>query len=293
MSASGVNLSERAMLVSLSIRLWSARKTDAKISKEVADRHNAKEDVGRYNKSLVAKAALERVSKACAAARTFHAENTLPWLDDGVRILPAANFVAYKAEVIKLQDDFEAAVRAFCADYPAIVDQARIDLNGLFNQADYPVDIKGRFGFGVRFMPLPSSDDFRAKIADGEVARIREQITGEMEAAAEAAMGDLWGRVHDVVSHMAERLKGYRVDLVTGKAEGVFRDSLVQNVRDVAALLPRLNMTSDPALVNVHQRIVADLLTYSAVELRENQIGREAVADKAEAILRDMAEFMV
>lgn len=289
----GPNLNERAMLASLSIRLWSARKTDVKISREVALQHNAKEDVGRYNKALVAKAALERVSKAANAARGFHAENTLPWLDDGVRILPAANFTAYKAEVTKLQDDFDAAVRAFCSDYGAIVDQARIDLNGLFNQADYPVDIRGRFGFGVRFMPLPASDDFRANIADEEAARIRDQIAGEMQEVARAAMADLWGRVHDVVSHMADKLKGYRVDLTTGKAEGVFRDSLVGNVRDLAALLPRLNVTGDSALSAIHDRIVGELVSYDAGELRENQIAREAVAGRADAILRDMAEFMV
>jgi hypothetical protein len=42
------SLSSRAMLCSLSISTWSARKHDPEASEEIAQRHGAQADAGRY-----------------------------------------------------------------------------------------------------------------------------------------------------------------------------------------------------------------------------------------------------
>ena len=42
------SLSSRAMLCSLSISMWSARKHDPEASEEIAQRHGAQADAGRY-----------------------------------------------------------------------------------------------------------------------------------------------------------------------------------------------------------------------------------------------------
>jgi len=43
------SLSSRAMLCSLSISMWSARKHDHEASEEIAQRHGAQPDAGRYH----------------------------------------------------------------------------------------------------------------------------------------------------------------------------------------------------------------------------------------------------
>ena len=43
------SLSSRAMLCSLSISMWSARKHDAEAPEEIAPRHGAQADAGRYH----------------------------------------------------------------------------------------------------------------------------------------------------------------------------------------------------------------------------------------------------
>jgi hypothetical protein len=50
------SLSSRAMLCSLSISMWSARKHDREASEEIAQRHGAQPDAGRYHKVLLPKA---------------------------------------------------------------------------------------------------------------------------------------------------------------------------------------------------------------------------------------------
>ena len=66
------SLSSRAMLCSLSISMWSARKHDPEASQEIAQRHGAQADAGRYHKVLLPKEALAEVQKIVSDARQEH-----------------------------------------------------------------------------------------------------------------------------------------------------------------------------------------------------------------------------
>src|SRR5258708_20349767 len=87
------SLSSRAMLCSLSISMWSARIHDRAISEEIATLHRASANAGRYNKLLLPKTALEEIQKIAQEARQEHYFMTLPWGDDGYRVLPAAAYM--------------------------------------------------------------------------------------------------------------------------------------------------------------------------------------------------------
>jgi len=82
------NLNEKAMLVKLSVSQWTARKYDKKVSQEINDQYSA-HDAGRYNKVLIAQEEIKKISKVASQARSFHYFNTLPWDDNGSRILPS------------------------------------------------------------------------------------------------------------------------------------------------------------------------------------------------------------
>ena len=104
-------LGERAMLVNLSISIWSARKYDVRISDKVAAEHGADRSMGRYAKHLIPRELLTAVNAANTALREHHNLNTLAWGDDGTRILPAANYLGYQAQQQTLEDAFGRAVR--------------------------------------------------------------------------------------------------------------------------------------------------------------------------------------
>jgi hypothetical protein len=70
-------LSERAMLVSLSVSIWSARKHDVRISDKVAAEHGADRSMGRYAKHLIPRDLLSAVNTANNALREHHNLNTL------------------------------------------------------------------------------------------------------------------------------------------------------------------------------------------------------------------------
>ena len=278
------NLSDKAMLVKLSISKWSARKHDKKVSREVAASHGTAEDRGRYNKVLVAKEALQAIQKAESAARTYHYDNTLPWKDDGARILPSANYLPYTQEMRELKAEFDCQVTEFLANYPSLLSQARYDLNGLFNEADYPdgFKIQKKFSFDMEIDPMPTAADFRVNLQSDEVGRIRDEIEVRLNRAQDDAMRDLFTRVYDVVRHMADKL---------GTPDAIFRDSLVTNVQDLVDLLPRLNLTGDPKLDALRDEVADKLLGYGAEDLRRNQFARKETAQAAQDILAAMAGY--
>lgn len=278
-------LSEKAMLVRLSISQWTAKKYDKKATKEVLDNHSASADAGRFNKALVAQSAVKVISKIANEARTFHYANTLPWQDDGSRILPAANFSQYSGEMRKLRGKFEAIVSDFIDSYPSLVADARYNLNGLFNEADYPDQSKiaSKYGFEVDIMPMPEAADFRVDLADEELFRIRADIGAKVQSATDKAMTDLWDRLYQAVSHMSAKL---------GEPDAIFRNSLVENLVELCDLLPRLNVTGDRALETMRQKVESSLCQHHPDTLRDSAAARQETAKSADDILSAMAGFI-
>lgn len=287
------NLTEKAMLIRVTITGWSGRKYDAKVSAQVAHDHGARGDAGNFNKILVAKSALADIVRIANETRQFFYDNTSPWGDDDYRILPSKNYLTVVEGLRDRRSKHEEAARIFCDAYPDLKDDARIGLNGLFRESDYPhvSVIRSKFRFDFSVMPLPDAKDFRVDMSDDEVVRIQADIESRVNKGIENALTDLWQRIHNTVSHMSERLKAYSVD-DKGKVSNPFRDSLVGNLRDLVDLLPRLNVTENAELADMTERLSSLLCPYEPETLRNSDELRESVSRDADAILADMAGYV-
>lgn len=280
-----MQINERAMIVVLSIGQWTARKTDKKATKEVTDNHGTTEDWGKFNKTLLARDATESLSKIATEARSFHYENSLPWDDRGGRILPSAHYMEYTAAMRQYKERFFTEVSKVLDNYNALKDQARQNLNGLFREDDYPTleKVQRKYTFEVEVQPIPTGNDFRCELDTDQVNAIQKQIEERVQTTTRAAMRDLWQRLFDAVSHMADRLS---------TKDAIFRDSLLGNVADLCALLPKLNFANDPNLEAMRAEIESKLTTTTAGTLRNNDLMREKTAADARAIIDKMSAFM-
>jgi len=285
-------ISERAMLVKLNISRWTATKKDAQLNRDVARRHGSSEDWTNVTKRLVARDALEEIRKISAKARHHHYDNTLPWTDEGKRILPAALYFDYMKVQRDLQHQFESAVRRLVKAYPALKREAKKQLGTAFDERIYPEDdaIAALFVMGVEVESLPSADDFRVNIGEDEIAAQRDAIAERVRASVEAAMRDVWKRIHDTVQHMATSLREYEV--TPDGVKNPFRDSLVNNIREMVDVLGKLNITGSNSLEMARKRLGEELGAIDAEVLRTDQNAREDVAKKAEAYLNDMSDFI-
>lgn len=282
-------LNDRAILASATISLFSGEKTDKRVAEEVARNHNTTAtDAGRFQKAIISKKALEPIKKIAGDIRAAHARRTLPWLNTGERLLPLAGYEEYGEEIATLRAQFETEVERFISLYPTLIEDARKRLNGMFDEADYPpvAELRDRFQIDLKVMPLP---DTRSWITDevqamlGEQAEVlRDAAETRLRMAVDDATKDIFDRIATVTGHMATKLKGYNPD-TEGRPEGVFRDSLVENVRALYDLIPQLNFAGDPRIEELREAMRV-LTHHDADTLRADAAFRTETAAAADAL---------
>jgi len=279
-------LSERAMLVSLNISVWDRFKFDKKVSNEVAISHNTTMKAGKYNKNLLPfdPPTYKAVTALAGEARQEHYRHTLPWQDDGARILPSANWTKYTDVVRTVQCKFNTAVSDFIYEAPVLFTKALHELNGLGNAADFPTveKLKTAFDFQVKFFPFPSADDFRVTLQPSDVQVVRDEIESNVNATLIEAMKDPFRRLHEAVKRMAVTL---------ANSDAIFRDSMVTNLESLLEVLPALNLTGDVNLFNACQDI-RNSLVVNPDTLRHSAVTRSSVAQRALDIQNNLAAFM-
>lgn len=274
----------KAMLVSLNISQWSARKIDKKAARDVQLANNAESQRGAYYKSLIEGGALEDIKLLATKARAEHYRRTLPWSDAGPRVLPNAGFMEYTKAMQDFGIEFESLTNKFVTEYPLMRQEASRLLGDLFNDADYPTlqCVAAKFAFRTTITPLPIGDDFRCDLGSEEVDRIRAEITASSQAAMQDAMRDAFDRVGKVVDTFVDRL---------ASPGTTFRDSLVANAEELAAVLPSLNITGDPRLEALTATLNDKLCIHTPSALRNDPEARLAAYNAAMSMHTDLNSF--
>jgi hypothetical protein len=269
-----VSISSFALLVSLNISQWSARKYDRKVSDEAARAHAASKDAGRFNKLLIPAVELKPVQQAARVAVAYHNLTALSWDDNGGRILPSAIFAEYSAAMRKHRLEFERTADEFTAKYPQLVQDARKHLGTMYDPQDFPPDIRSKFSFKVSCLPMPNVDDFRVNLNSNALALVKEQATQEINDRVDRAVKELFDRAREIVNTIYEQ---------TGiKGRKIF-DSSIENARRFVELLPALNLTKNSLLLQAESDIRA--LLVDPEKLRKSPTLRKAIAKAAEETL--------
>ncbi len=281
-----VDVSSRAMLVATKVRLWSGEKRDKRLSRELCDMTQAETNAIRANKSLLGDA-IGPVQAAERAVRQEVNDRTLPWMDDGTRILKGSAFLPFTEAVNAKVRAFDAAVAQFVDDYPAVKEQARARLGQAYEDRDFPSQsrLAERFGVKLTFLPIPSGDDFRIALGQDEIAAVRRNAEDAVRESVQEAVRNLLDRLREPVARLSSRLRLMR-RTGRGKIEHPFRDTIIENVRAVVALAPTLNLMDDPRITALCGDIERLLTAHHPDQLRASPSLRTKVANDADDILR-------
>ncbi|MBB6143703.1 hypothetical protein HNQ77_001652 [Silvibacterium bohemicum] len=279
-------ITERAMLAAVHISIWTATKHDRKVSREVADRNGAREQAGRYNKQLLMGAGkLEELRTLAGQIRQHFYKITLPWSDEGFRLLPSHFYFDLNARMREFDASFSAGIEQFLEVYPDYIREARAELGGLFREEDYPAAEKLREKFSVKLeiLPVPTGDDFRVQMSAEEQARVAREIDANVRQSLTKGTEDLWKRMREVVKHMVDRLS---------EPESRFHATLVTNIFDLVSLLPQLNVNQDPDLERLASQIRDRLCNYTAQDLKKHDLLRVTTAAEAAGIVAEIDEVL-
>ena len=286
------NLTTRALLVNLTITAWSARRTDREAGNAVAAKFGSDAGMGQYRKYLIDPAAIDPIINFATSCRDEFRRRSAPWGDNGDRIMRADGYNAFLTEFHARRDRWEELTADLYARYPQLVNEAALKLNGLWHMSEYPTmaNLMTRFAFGWDISGV--NPDFRVELGDEEVARIRRDIEARIQALTEQAMQDTASKIREVVGHMSERLHAYKPSANDARAAGAFRDTLVENIRELVAVIPSLNITGSPEIDAIAARMAADLCAHDASTLRDSEAVRVQVADAADEILASLKGFI-
>ena len=275
-----ISIASSAVLIDLNISVWTARKLDKNVSKEIDINKQTTIKAGNYNKHILAGAdQLEAITKLAGEIRDWHGRQTLPWSDTGTRLLPMTNFFDYKHQLGVYEAEFKSRINTFIHEYPNIVQSMAYKLGALFNRSEYPDanDIATKFNMRYTIMPVPETNDFRVDIADDIRNEMQQEYQKAYEGRVEAAMSDAWSRLHTTLEHMIDRL--------SGDEKKIFRNSLVDNALELTNLLTRLNVTNDPKLESARRALEQSLVGVTADELRDSKGAREEILAKVNEIM--------
>ena len=282
-----LNIDTCAMLVEFNASVWTARKLDKTTTNEVVASKNAgAKDAARVNKHLLAgRTELDIIQQAVGRARQFVYDNTAPWSDSGLRLLPTINFMKFTERMNDFEEEMEALVKAFVVIYPTLITAQALALGDMFKRDDYPSanEMMTKFSFRVNYMPVPSSGDFRVDVGNQAQAELKARLESLTQERIDSAMADVRERLSTHLKRMSDRLT---TDYVGGEAkQRRFHDTLVDGALELCDLTKALNVTNDVTLETARSQLEQLLVGVTPTDLRKNEAIRQDVKRNVDAIL--------
>lgn len=284
MNFTAPTLQTSSMILRLHISMYTGRKADKKTREEVlADKGARSKGAASVYKSLFAgDQDLDSITAYASHARRRVAALTVPWGDNGDRLLATKSFFDVSAELSSLRAEFEARVALFSVNYGNKISNAAFALGDLFNRDEYPHpdEIVHKFAFSYSFEPVPDSGDFRVDLQNDALNMLRESYQKAADQRLEAAMQDVWTRVIDETTRLRDKM----IVPDKGNRPRIFETTL-DGFKELIGSLDALNITNDPQLETIRVQLHNALDPLDIDSLRESDSVRGAVKEQMQRVL--------
>jgi hypothetical protein len=257
---------------------------DATATKQI-EQSSGVQNAGRFNKRLLRGCReLEAANSAYSQLYQYFKDNTVPWLDDGVRMLPNALYFEFAEAIRDHRERCDEVVRELVNNWPRLVSEDLQRLGPLGNSQDYPAawELRDRFQIKIAFMPIPTTDDFRIDIDDEDKKRLEESINEAQENVRKHLLTEMLNPVRRMVE---------KLSIPIGSTGAIFRDSLAENIFEEVKRLQRLNINDDPDIKYMLREVesTALKLTGNLDVLRESPTMRDNAREEMEKVMKKMS----
>ena len=308
-----ISISSAAMLGSINISVWEARKQDRKTAEEVTQSKGARSKrAATVHKHLFSECpALEAIKSLRGEVRNWFNTQTLPWDDNGRRLITTAQYLNVMGQAAKYQQRFEDLTRVFVNTYATEISKQAFEMGALFDRAEYPPEseVSAKFRFSFAIEPVPESGDFRVDIGAAAAADLKDQYEKATQLRVAGAMADAWDRIKTQVEWVQERMTAvleHDPDAVekieekddTGAVVSVeikkkrrpkLYDSMLEQGLELTALLRDLNVTGDPRLEAARVALETALSRVDMDSLKESPELQKATRSAMQNILSEFA----
>ena len=281
-------LDEKAVLISVKRYMYSPYKLDQEESKQYG--------AGNVNKHLfegrnnLVKSTISKFTEVY----TYVKDNTVPWTT-GVDMLNIDHYIEFTSGLRQRVDDAHRAVDTLCLSWD---DEVKSDLDrlgeialakgkpNLANANDYPdVDeLRAKFGIEIRYMPVPTTGDFRVGISDDDKASLQQQLD---DAGVNANKHVIKSMIEPMERAIA------KLSVPIGNDGSVFRDTLVDNLVEVTERMNKINLSDDAVIQGSIDNLRDLISSYSSEQgkdlLRSNQTSREKAVNDIDSLCKQMS----
>jgi len=279
------SLNEKAMLVNLKVGTWAGYA----YSKDATMDGFGSTDLGRANKALLKHSNVFKKTKAAFnTVRSYVNENTLPWKDDGVRLLPSANYMDFVQGLGDVKREAETQLKVFMGEYTNEISNDKVRFENealksgklcLFSFDDYPLDIQHKFYIELGFEPIPSSSDFRVQISEDDKRALDAAVAKAQEDVTTHLIEEMAKPMRALAEHLSRPVEDVKR----------FHDSIVLNVSDQVERLQKLNLNDDPTVNALLKEVRGAFSTLARQPevLKDNQPVRDAARVKLAEMMKN------
>lgn len=278
------------MLGSLSISFPEMRRNAKEEARKIETDAQAKAGTITAAKHLMAGVAEHKIVKDYITQfRAWWSTVSLPWFD-GKGAPRAVNALAVIDLKVEIGDRIREAHRLyyeFLNKYPVYRAQRQFEMGALFDAKQFPSpdEMKRRFAIRVDWYPLPDAKDIRVieGVDNEELEKIAKEARDSEQRRLAHAMGEVARRLHKVVKSMHDTMA-----TPIGDAGSKFNNTKLENILQMAEMIPKLNLTNDPTLVALAKE-AKKLANKSPDELREDEVKRAEAAKQAKTLADKLA----
>lgn len=224
---------------------------------------------------------------------TYHIRATLPHTDDGARILPNKQYFEYTQTMGQFEQSLKAMDAQIIQDYSALIAadmterilalQAQGKPTTGVHRDEYPsLDQMQRYLYVEWVLePISTANDYRYQVDDAMKARLESRL----KVIEEQAKADVFARMFPPMQRFIEKLR-----VPIGEKGSIFRDSLVENLNELAVELPKLNFSDDPRVDEMVGEVKRLLQPYvfNPDALREQPEARDRARERMEELMKKM-----
>lgn len=239
----------RALLVRLTVNSWQPRIVDRDATDELQRRHESHPAAAEVRKRLLAKDDMRGITAATSHIREEHYKMTLPWDDQGMRVLPVARHRAYEDAMQSAFDARMRAVDALLENYDEAIADARLMLGSLFAEGDYPSrgEVREKYAAACEYQAIPRGQHLEAILEHSDFVAIRDSIERNADVRMRHAVSDVFRRFRKAVAKLAKH--------IDPDGNRRVHASVLEGLREVVASAAALNVTEDPDIAAVAAEI--------------------------------------
>jgi hypothetical protein len=275
-------LQEKAILVRLSFSAYRGRKEDKK-AESIVERETGAKRLSTKTYKFLLKDHISAISNEMNKLRIWHYDNTLPWAR-GVDILPTKKYFDYLKNYQTKKMAINTLVNEAIAGLNEAVTKDRENLGNLFNITDYPTEREFRkeYQISLDIMPVPSKEDFRVAMQNEEVEALQKALEESSKEKEDFMKKEMFNRLYEPIKHMVTMIS-------SGK---VLHKTLTYNIEKMCGLLKDLNITDDPEVDRIVNKVENELAKVDVDDLKNDEVAKEVAKKKAEDILKKMEGYL-